>query len=181
MNFLTRIFRRDEPPNKDLESSNSIIERKVGHYLLHLPRCSRTVVVASPEYASSEYTCEITVQTEELLSWAEHHAKNVFSLNNEEQAARQALPIWLRCADLKDDSSTLVPSYMHKVLEPYALNFYMDGITTIFCCECQAVVPNIFIERIDEKRAGKSSWHTMICSCPKGHQIYCQKHDLHYL
>lgn len=181
MDLLNRLYRRKETQRAlNYESSESQIEQKVGHYLLNLPRCSSTVIVAGPAYPGSSYNCEVSIRANDLLPWAEHHAGAVFSMSNDLQAARLALPIWLRCADRSVGSATQAPLFMHKVLEPYVIDFYYNGITTIYCFECRAVVPEIHIETRDEKREGKWIWWTMVCSCPMGHQLYYKDHNLHY-
>lgn len=114
MSFINKLFKRKVP---EID-----IEKAVGEYLLGLPRCNRNVVIVSPKYWETHYTCEIVVAADDLVPWAEHHADTVRSSNQEEQAARKALPIWLRGAKSEDNSASYVPHFMYEVLRPYVLN-----------------------------------------------------------
>lgn len=171
MSFLKNLFGKKREPELDLE-------KRVGAYLLELPRCSRNVVIVSPKYGESYYTCEIAVAAKNLLPWSEHHADAVWSSNQEDQAARKALPLWLRGADLSINSATYIPSFMYKMLRPYALNFVKEGIAKIFCFECQAYIADVKIENLNETRSGNSASWTEMWKCPHGHQLYCQQQSI---
>lgn len=103
--ILDWILRRNDPPPFDYEKA-------VGKYLLELPRCSRKIVVASPKYDSEHYFGEVLVDAVGLIPWAEHHSTACWSSWKEDQAARLALPVWIRGADPSDE----LPTYL---LEPF--------------------------------------------------------------
>lgn len=170
--FIKKLFGREEPPSFD-------IEKVVGRYLLNLPPCSAKIVVASPKYGDQHYRCELIVDADGLLPWAEHHAQAVWSSDQEEQAARQALPVWLRGANLSDPALTYVPTYFVEVLRPYALNFINEGISEVFCPVCRQVVEDIVMKKLNERREGTWSWWTDEWYCPKGHLLYREDHELH--
>lgn len=172
MSFINKLFKRKVP---EID-----IEKAVGEYLLGLPRCNRNVVIVSPKYGETHYTCEIVVAADDLVPWAEHHADTVRS-SNQEQAARKALPIWLRGAKSEDNSASYVPHFMYKVLRPYVLNLVNKKITHIYCLECQSLVSDVQMEKLNEKRDGSWAWWTDVWRCPKGHQLYYEEHELHML
>ncbi|HQQ88469.1 MAG TPA: hypothetical protein PLA72_10760 [Smithellaceae bacterium] len=172
MSFISKLFKRKIKPKFDLEKA-------VGEYLLKLPRCSRNVVIVSPKYGETHYACEIVVAAEDLVPWAEHHADAVWSSNQEEQAARKSLPIWLRGSKSEDNSASYVPHCMYKVLRPYVLNFVNEGTTNIYCPECQSFVADVKMEKLNEKTAGDWSWWTDVWTCSKEHQLYYEEHELH--
>lgn len=172
MSFISKLFKRKKEPEFD-------IEKAVGEYLLKLPQCTRNVVIVSPKYGETHYACEIVVTAEDLAPWAEHHADSVWSSNQEEQAARKVLPIWLRGAKSGDTSASYVPHFMYEVLRPYVLNFVNNKTATIYCLECQSFVTDIQMKELNEKRAGDWSWWTDVWTCPRGHQLYYEEHELH--
>lgn len=172
MSFISKLF-KSKMPEVD-------IEKAVGEYLLKLPRCNRNVVIVSPKYGETHYTCEIVVAADDLVPWAEHHA-DTWSSNQEEQAARKALPIWLHGAKSEDNSASYVPHFMYEVLRPYVLNFVNDDIAHIYCLECQSFVSYVQMEKLNEKREGGWSWWTDVWRCHKGHQLYYEEHELHML
>lgn len=172
MSFISKLLKKKAEPPFDLEKA-------VGEYLLKLPRCSRNVVVVSPKYEGSHYACEIVVAAEKLSPWSEHHADAVWSSNQEEQAARKALPIWLRDAKSEDNSASYVPHFMYEVLRGYVLDFINDGATSIYCFECESIVADVKMEKHNEQRAGAWSLWTDVWTCPKGHKLYYEEKKLH--
>ena len=172
MGFIKKCFKREPVPPFDLKKA-------VGKYLLDLPRCSKNVVIVSPDYGETHYTCEIVVAAEDLLPWAERHADSAWCSDQEEQAARKALPLWLRGAKTEDASLSYVPYFMYKVILPYVLNFVNDGITNIYCSECQSLVNDIKMETLNEKTMVDWSWWTDTWICPEEHQLYYEEHELY--
>lgn len=172
MSLISKFFKRKATPPFDLEKA-------VSSYLLKLPRCSKKVVIMSPKYGQADYSCEIVMAAEDLMPWSEHHADAVWSLSQEVQIARKALPLWLREANLKDDSASYVHHFIYEVLRPYVSDFISDGTASIYCTECQSFVADVKMEKLNYKKAADWSWWTDVWTCPKGHQLYYQEQELH--
>jgi len=173
MGFFKNLFGKKREPELDLE-------KRVGEYLLELSRCNKDVMIVSPEYGEIHFTCEIVVAAKDLLPWAEHHADAVWCSNQENQAARKALPLWLRGAESSNNDASHVPHFMYDVLRPYVLNFVEEGITRIFCLECQSFVSDVQMETLNESRLGDWVSWTDVWKCPQGHQLYYEEHELHF-
>lgn len=151
-------------------------------YLSKLPRCSKEVVIVSPIYAAEDYySCEITVEAKDLLPWAKHHVKGVSSSDQEKQAAREALPLWLQSADSSEDRASYAPHYMYEVLRPYVSAFVEDGIAKIYCPECQSVVADVQMDIKDERSllGGRWVYWTNVWKCPHGHLLYYEEREIH--
>jgi len=174
MDFFRTLFCKKREPEFDLEKT-------VGNYLLTLPRCTKNIVVVSPEYGDAHYACEVTVEVKDLLPWAEHHAEKSWFLDDEMQAALKALPLWLRGAESSSNSASYIPQFMHKVIEPYVPKFAEEGKTKIFCYECQASVADVQMEKFDQKDLGDWYWWTSVWKCPQGHQLYYEEHEMHVI
>lgn len=172
MSFISVLFRRNIEPPFD-------IEKAVGKYLLNLPRCSRDVLIVSPKYGETDYTCEIIVAAEKLAPWAEHHADAVWSSNQETQVARKALPLWLNSAKSEDDSVSYVPHYMYEVLRPYVSNFVGDGAAKIYCLKCQSFVIDVKMEKFNQIHTRVWWCWTDVWTCPLGHRLYYEEHNIH--
>lgn len=150
-------------------------------YLSKQPRCSKEIIIVSPIYAAeNHYTCEIVVEAKDLLPWAKNHAKGVSSSDQKEQAAREALPLWLGTADSSEARASYAPHFMYKVLRPYVSDFVEDGIAKIYCSECQSLVTDLQMDRKDERSSGRWSYWTDVWKCPHGHQLYYEEHELHF-
>lgn len=173
LGFLKKLIGPSKPPPFDLEKA-------VGNYLLNLQKCSSKVVVISPKYGDRNYKCDVIVDADGLLPWAKHHAEAVWSGNQEEQAARLALPLWLQGADPKNQAPSYVPPYFISVLRPYTLDFINKGIAEIACPECNGIVADVKMKKLNEKREGTWSFWTDEWYCPKGHLLYREDHELHY-
>lgn len=168
MRFLTKLFRRE--PEFDLE-------KEVGKMLLNLPTCSARVAIASPAYDPEHYRCDVTMDPHELASWAKRHAEGVVGFGPE-QAARQALPIWLRGADMSDMRTTYVPGFA-SLIRPYIADFMEDANVRVYCTECSADVDDVVTQKVDQKTHGHWSWWTDVWTCPKGHEFHREEHELH--
>jgi len=174
MQFIKKLFGLNKEPEFD-------IEKAVGELLLNLPGCSKYVVVISPKYGDKYYNCEVVAETQYLSEWAANHAEVVLNFNKEEQAARVALPHWLRSADLSNKHWTYVTYYFHKVLSPYALDFINKDFAEIYCLECESIVKNIKMEEFDKKKSGGYVWWTDLWTCPEGHELHYQKKQIHFI
>ena len=172
MNWIRQLVRRNEPARFDLK-------RAVGRYLLEMPRCPARIVVASPRYDSMHYRGEVLADARALLPWAEHHANAVWSCRPEEQAARRALPIWLRGADPNDQGPGYPPAPFISVLDAYVQDFLTNGVAKAVCGECGHVSAVLDMRRLDERRAGFWSWWTAEWWGECGHLIHRQEHELH--
>lgn len=173
LSILNKFLHRNDPPPFDTEKA-------VGKYLLEMPRCTARVVVASPRYDDKHYYGEIIVDAEGLLPWSEHHATAAWSSRRDEQAARQALPIWLRGADRSDRTPTYPPEPFIAVLEPYTLDFIQKGIAEIICLECGGIPCDVTRNKSNERSAGRSwHWWTDDWRCEQGHLIYHEDHEMH--
>jgi hypothetical protein len=166
------LFRRKSPAVFDIEKS-------VGRYLLQLPRCSSSILVVSPRYAEQHYRCEIVLDVELIVEWAEHHANAAWSSCQEEQAGRMALPIWLRGFDSSNLIPSEIPSAFSHVLRPYILDFIRNDIAAVTCVDCGYIVNDIAMTRKNDRRVLTWSWWTDEWHCPAGHLLYREDHELH--
>jgi hypothetical protein len=171
--IIRYLFHRNDPPQFD-------IEKAVGKYLLEMHRCSGRIVVASSKYDSEHYFGEVIVNAEDILPWAEEHSNSCWSSRKDEQAARKALPIWVRGADPKDMSATYPPRPFVAVLHPYTLDFILQGIAEVICNECGATSSDVSRMRLNQRSVGRS-WRmwTDEWRCHQGHLIYRQDQELH--
>ena len=174
MGFIENFFGKKDIP--DIPEYD--FDKAVRDFLLTLPRCSKNLIIVSPDHGETDYTCKVVVDARSLLPWAEHEAESVTSSFIEEQVARISLPIWLRDYDEADTSYSEIHYYMYKVLRPYVSNFISENMAKVYCLECSSFVSDIKMEKKDEKGTQPWAW-TDIWSCPKGHRLYHEKHELH--
>lgn len=170
--FIKRILGTKVAPPFD-------IEKAVGQYLLELPRCPAKVIIAGPCYKDPHYLGEVIVDAAGLLPWTEHHASAVSGFGKTE-AARQALPIWLRGADGNDPGPAALPPLFVEVLRPYALDFINKEIAEVICPECHTIVTEIERLKFDEGRIVDWSWWTEEWRCSQGHLLYRAEQEIHF-
>lgn len=151
----------------------------VGRTLAELPRCSKYIIVASPKYENTKYRCEVIVDAQDLVDWADHHAKAVLSMSVYQQAARVSLPLWLRGAD-QSRRKTYPNELMHRVLEPYTLDFIEKYGAKVFCIECDSIENNVHIQRKNEKRNGPWVRWTDEWRCSHNHLLYYEDQELRF-
>jgi hypothetical protein len=167
------IFRKADAPRFDLEHA-------VGSFLLQLPRCPARVAIAGPRYDPKHYIGEIIANPQSLLPWAENHAVGVWSSNGLEQAARKALPIWLRGADMSQNEVAYLPEPFFQVLNHYVDTQIRSGTAIAHCPECNRDIPELVMEQLEKRMEGL--WHcwTAEWRCDRGHLIYREAHELKF-
>ena len=171
MTFFRKWFRKTQDPEL-------AIRKLVEDFLLHYPQCGRDVVIASPEYVESHYACEVLVSAADLLPWAKHHAEMMWCTHQKDQAARVALPLWLCDADSSNNTASKIPHSMYEMLRPYIYDFVVAGSAKYFCFECQSFVTDVRREQRDEKGCAIFSTWTDVWTCPQGHQLYYEEHEM---
>ena len=154
------------------------IEKAVGQYLIELPRCSGNVKIISQKTNAPCYNCDVIARADKLLSLAEEGEKAVWTSHNEEQAARVALPIWLRGADLSDQSVTDLPFWMCAIASNYSPTLIEEGHADVFCFSCNAYVANIHFINTDRMESGPWMSWKFKWICPQGHELHNMRHDI---
>lgn len=152
-------------------------------YLASLERASRLLKIVSPSYGDTRYACEVRADTKKLLAWAEDHARSMLTItdSNGEQAAREALPIWLKSADLSNIVPQKIDRYMQAVLEPYAIDLIEQGIARVHCPECLKSYEKVERNSEETEKEGclyswKSTWF-----CPEGHLLYAGESQIDHV
>lgn len=171
MGIFGKMFGTTPPPFDPQLAASSLISA--------LPPCTQHVVVASHRYSGS-YRCEVTVPAEYLASFARRHAERTIGGSRESEAARVAMPTWLSRAS-RDGKSSYMPLPFVQILDAYVLNFIKDGVAAVYCNDCGGVVREFQEQSRNESRAGPwsewtSSWH-----CPRGHLLYTEDHEVHFV
>ena len=166
--FLRRLLRLRLDPRKELQNQFRI-----------LPKCTRYVLVMSPEYGDKNYTCEIVADASKLARWAARHAESVLGSDDREQMARSFMPVWLGQADVHNNSvSQLLPSFV-TVLRPYISDFLSDGTARIICRSCGQQVTKIRKRKSNERNSVSWFFWTDEWLCQKGHLLYQESHEMH--
>lgn len=170
--FMQKIFSRQAESTFDLEKA-------VGHYLLTLPRCTGRVLVVSRRYLDKRYSFELTVDTASLTAWAEKHAKCAWSSNEQAQAARLTIPLWLRLADLSDNTVTLAPKEFFDIWRGYHCTFYEMPGSKVHCHECghaidEVTMTDTHLPPTDIFDNWRYEWF-----CPQGHLLYQEEIGRH--
>src|SRR5450631_3103104 len=115
--LLRKLFRRKiQVPQFD-------IEKAVGHYLLTLPRCSNRVLVISRSYQDKRFNYEMIVNTASLAAWAEELDIGSRGSNDPGKAAWKTWSLWLRLADLTDETVSIPPLILFEVISKYQETF----------------------------------------------------------
>lgn len=154
------------------------IEELAARLLHSLPRCTSRVVVASPGYGDPRYRADIVADTASLLPWAEHQVRAVLGSVDEVQAAREALPLWLRGADLSNAAVSRVAGPFVALLRPYAKDFISKSIAQALCRECRRFVGEVSFNSFNERNGDGWSWWIAEWHCASGHLLYREDHGL---
>lgn len=168
---LKNLFRkRVVPPPFD-------IEKAVGHYLLTLPRCTSRVMVVSRRFQDQRFKYGLTVDTVSVAAWAENLS---WSNNVREQAAAQALQLWLRAADLTDRSVSYIDGNFFKVLCYHHEKFLKMPNAQVYCYECSKFVEDVTTTTTDLPMKEIFTCWRREMRCPEGHLMFQEETGAHF-
>ena len=173
MGFIERLI----PWARSPESSERAFAKRVEQ--TGLPRCSREVVIACPEYQDEHFHCEIRVATPILYQWAEQHVDMTRLSHCPPRNAREWLAVWLGQADLRDDRPSKIAADMYPVLRDYIPDFVIRGQARLYCYLCEAWTSHVNEEEFDRGMDGALHVWTSRWSCPRGHRLYQERHHMH--
>jgi len=156
------------------------VAKAVNAYLRALPPCTSRVVVVGPSYGDRHYRCHVVAGASSLLMWAERHVQGVGGGDPRRQAAREALPLWLRSADTDKQKVSYVPPFFVDEMRDYAMDFVQKRIARVICCECRQYVSDVTMKHIDRPPEGIYTCWTSEWYCPAGHLLYREDHAIHF-
>lgn len=170
LSFLKRLLRRKVDTPFD-------IEKTVGHYLLTLPRCTSRVLVVSRQYQDKCYDYEMTADAASLAAWAKMYETNGWG-SQTEKASCKALLLWLRAADLTDNTVTTPPKEFFDIWRRYHETFLETMGSQVYCHECHRIIDTPEIKRTSDSEGGiyvifSEEWH-----CSSGHLLFQEKREL---
>ena len=171
--LLSKIFRRKEV------SVPFDMEKAVGHYLRTLPRCTNRVLAVSRRYLDKRYNYELTVDAASLADWAKKYESISWHSGDSHVAAQLALLLWLRAADLSDNSVTLPPKEFFDVWHENYWVFQKLPSAQMYCHECRQIIKDISTKTTElPPREIYKCWRTELF-CQSGHLLYQDDFGIH--
>ena len=172
-NLFSKLFRRTKI------SVPFDMEKAVGHYLRTLPRCTNRVLVVSRRYLDKRYNYELTVDAASLAEWAKMYERSSWCSNDAKVAAELALVLWLRAADLSDNSVTLAPKDFFDVWHKHYSTFQKFPSAQTYCHECRQVIEGVSTKNTElPPREIFNCWRTELF-CQNGHLLYQDEFGIH--
>jgi len=172
-NLFSKLFRRTKAPVP------FDMEKAVGHFLRTLPRCTNRVLAVSRRYLDKRYNYELTVDAANLAEWAKKYEGSSWYSDDAKVTAQLAIVLWLRAADLTDNSVTLPPKEFFDFWSEHHLTFQkMPGAQT-HCHECRQVIDDISTKITElPPREIFNCWRTEL-DCQNGHLLHQDDFGIH--
>ena len=143
-------------------------------------QCTRNVLLCGSAYGDVYYQGAYLLDTQAALDWVKKHSTSVWSLQQEQQQAREYIPIWFANPALDDDHIALLDPGMRGVLMPYLLDFHTHGWLSIYCPQCRENYESMTTATFDSERNGPYSTWTAEWRCPAGHIVHRKKNEIRY-
>ena len=143
-------------------------------------QCTRNVLLCGSAYGDVYYQGAYLLDTQAALDWVKKHSTSVWSLQQEEQQAREYIPIWFANPAPDDDHIALLDPGMRGVLMPYLLDFHTHGWLSIYCLQCRKNYESMTTATFDAERNGPYSTWTAEWRCPAGHIVHRKKNEIRY-
>ena len=176
MNFWN-IFNGKYGAEKDQVVEN---RRQPINYVRPAYQCTRNVLLCGSAYGDVYYQGAYLLDTQAALDWVTKHSTSVWSLQQEQQQAREYIPIWFANPAPDDDHIALLDPEMRGVLMPYLLDFHTHGWLSIYCPHCRENYESMTTATFDAERNGPYSTWTAEWRCPAGHIVHRKKNEIRY-
>ena len=171
------IFNRKNDAEKDPPVAK---RREPINYVQPAYQCTRNVLLCGSAYGDVSYQGAYLLDTQAALDWVKKHSTSVWSLQQEEQQAREYIPIWFANPAPDDDHIALLDPAMRGVLMPYLLDFHTHGWLSIYCPLCRENYESMTTTTFDAERNGPYSTWTAEWRCPAGHIVHRKKNEIRY-
>jgi hypothetical protein len=142
--------------------------------------CTRNVLLCGSAYGDVSYQGAYLLDTQAALDWVKKHSTSVWSLQQEQQQAREYIPIWFANPAPDDDHIALLDPGMRGVLMPYLLDFHTHGWLSIYCLQCRKNYESMTTATFGAERNGPYSTWTAEWRCPTGHIVHRKKNEIRY-
>ena len=152
--------------------------RKQINYVPPSYQCTRSVLLCGSAYGDVSYRGAYLLDTQAAIEWVTKHSTSVWSLQQEQQQAREYIPVWFSNPVKDDDHVALLDTEMRGVLMPYLLDFYNKGWISIYCPECSKIYTVVTRSKYDAERNGRHSTWTEEWHCAAGHIVHTSKNEL---
>jgi len=174
-------FRNSLNRKNDSEGSQSAeILRETINYMPPSYRCTRSVLLCGSAYGDVSYQGAYLLDTQGALDWVKKHSTSVWSLRQEQQQAREYIPIWFGNSVTDDDHIALLDIQMRSVLMPYLLDFYTNGWLSIYCFQCSKGYGSVTRTQFDANKNGPYSYWNEEWRCLEGHIVHQKKNEIRY-
>ncbi len=165
----------------DAEKDPPVAKRREPiNYVQPAYQCTRNVLLCGSAYGDVSYQGAYLLDTQAALDWVKKHSTSVWSLQQEEQQAREYIPIWFANPAPDDDHIALLDPAMRGVLMPYLLDFHTHGWLSIYCPQCRENYESMTTTTFDAERNGPYSTWTAEWRCPAGHIFHRKKNEIRY-
>ena len=144
-------------------------------------QCTHSVLLCGSAYGDVSYQGAYLLDTQAALDWVKKHSTSVWSLQQEQQQAREYIPIWFANPAPDDGHIALLDSGMRGVLMPYLLDFHNHGWLSIYCPQCRKNYESVTTATFDAERNGPYSTWTAEWRCSAGHIVHRKKNEIRYL
>ena len=171
------IFNRKNSAEKGQDEE---IRREPINYVPPSYQCTRSVLLCGSAYGDVSYQGAYLLDTQAALDWVKKHSTSVWSLQQEQQQAREYIPIWFANPVTDDDHIALLDPGMRGVLMPYLLDFHTYGWLSIYCPQCRENYESMTTTTFDAERNGPYSTWTAEWRCPAGHIVHRKKNEIRY-
>jgi len=154
-----------------------LMEKSIEKYVASLPRCSKYIVISSPD-GLYEGKCKIVLEASELLHCLEvglvHEGDFV---GVDQRVVRESIRTWLKGADHTQYATALFPEEMMRFFErPYSKLISLKK-TRVYCFACNGDTSKVnkeTLKHLPGPSIVEQGWF-----CTKGHLIFGDKQKIH--
>ena len=157
-----------------------LMERSIEKYVASLPRCSKYIVVSSPN-GLYEGKCKVVLEASELFHCLEVGLiQEGFYAGVDEKVVKESIRIWLKGAEHTLYASVLFPEEMTQFLEAHFSRLIELKKAKVYCSTCYGYTSEVNEETFRTVSGYGLSILDKGWLCTKGHLLFGEKQNIHF-
>lgn len=141
-------------------------------------RPTKWAVLHGPSYGEKKFRATLLIDLSQMREWSVKHAKQTWTNQTFEQAAKEYFPEWLGGIDLETKAITILDKGQHGFLKDYYLDFVNKDWHQIWCPDCKKIYKKIDIQDSKSKSEGSNISWTVDWRCEEGHILYLHEQSI---
>ena len=143
-------------------------------------RCSRWILLCGPAYQDDRYSGSFILDASQIYEKVKRIDENMSTSDEAEEQAKNFFPEWVKNADVKNESVTLLDVHQRSYLKPYLLDFIAMRSCEIWCPSCMSSSRSMIEKDREQRSEDKSVKWGEYWVCAVGHLLHFEEKSIRF-